>query len=604
MSAELFPEPEPEEPDGSGLGGDGQDGWEDEQFQQQGLFVTLPAEEVTLEGFAEGGRADTMAPGALLAGILAAVAGDEQDLSQLGDDQLIGVLSGVRRMESLYAWTKLAAMRELASRPRRQDYAADEISCAFTLSWMSVAGEIGYAEDVARRLPQCFAALRLGRLDPVQLRIIEEKTRILSDADAAVADAQLAGAAAGKTYGELRALAHRLVLKLDPDAVRKRKEAARRDANVRCFREESGNAGITGREMPSVEVLAAMQHISERARQLREAGIPGTLEDLKVRALLDLLREQDSRLLLDEMAGEDDPDAGDPADPGTPDSSQDGSGAGAGARDSACDDGDLFGDDPEADDPEADDPEDEDPEDGDSGDGGPGGRGGSGGPGSPGGPGGGGPGRAGAGPVLAALVNITIPYTIWHGDTGPPGEVGGFGILDHPDTRQAAAAAARSPDSRWCITLLDPVGTAAAHGCAPGPRHWPDGPPGFRTPQELAENLKIKNLDEVIRGPCDHSHEEDRYRPSRRLQHLIRARNATCTAPGCGRRAATCDLDHTDPRQEGGRTCECNLAPLCRHHHLCKHTEGWSLEQPEPGVLKWRTPAGRSYTTTPTQYAS
>jgi len=163
--------------------------------------------------------------------------------------------------------------------------------------------------------------------------------------------------------------------------------------------------------------------------------------------------------------------------------------------------------------------------------------------------------------------------------------VAGFGILDAPDTRQAAAAAARSPDSRWCITLLSPDGTAAAHGCAPGPRYWPNGPPGFRTPRELAEGLKIKNLDAVIRGPCDHGQEEDRYRPSRRLQHLIRARNATCTARGCNRRAACCDLDHTDPYHKGGRSCQCNLAPLCRHHHLCKQTEGWRLEQPEPGVL-------------------
>ena len=31
--------------------------------------------------------------------------------------------------------------------------------------------------------------------------------------------------------------------------------------------------------------------------------------------------------------------------------------------------------------------------------------------------------------------------------------------------------------------------------------------------------------------------------------------------------------------------------------------EGQQLEQPEPGVLVWRTPAGRSYTTTPTRYA-
>jgi hypothetical protein len=35
-----------------------------------------------------------------------------------------------------------------------------------------------------------------------------------------------------------------------------------------------------------------------------------------------------------------------------------------------------------------------------------------------------------------------------------------------------------------------------------------------------------------------------------------------------------------------------------------KQAEGWRLEQPEPGVLVWHTPAGRTYTTAPTQYAS
>jgi hypothetical protein len=29
---------------------------------------------------------------------------------------------------------------------------------------------------------------------------------------------------------------------------------------------------------------------------------------------------------------------------------------------------------------------------------------------------------------------------------------------------------------------------------------------------------------------------------------------------------------------------------------------GWTLTQPEPGVMHWTTPAGRSYTTRPTVY--
>jgi hypothetical protein len=50
--------------------------------------------------------------------------------------------------------------------------------------------------------------------------------------------------------------------------------------------------------------------------------------------------------------------------------------------------------------------------------------------------------------------------------------------------------------------------------------------------------------------------------------------------------------------------CECRHTPPCRHHHRCKQADGWYLEQPEPGVLVWYTPAGRTYTTTPTQYAA
>jgi len=406
MSA--VPYPEPEEPDGSGLGGDGGDaddgGWDENAGEgvQQGLFITLPAEELNLEGFSEGGRADTMAPGPLLSTIVGVVAGDHgADLASLADDQLIGFLSGVQRMESWITWAKMAAVNEFAARPRKRDNtAADQIAFGLNLTWLTAMGEVSYASAVARRLPVTFAALYAGTLRPLDVRIIEDATSVLSDADAAKADAELAGMAPGLTYGQLRAQASKLVLKLDPKAVAKRKERARRETHVRCFREDSGNAGISGRELPSVEALAAMQHIQDRARQLREAGMGGTLEELKARALLDLLREQDSRHTLDDPA-EDGPDSGD-AHPG-----QDGSAAGQDRRDSAWDASDLFGADPDEDDPEDGGPEDENPEDGNPGDGGSGG-GGSGGSGGSSGPGGGGRG-SGTGPVLAALVNITIP---------------------------------------------------------------------------------------------------------------------------------------------------------------------------------------------------
>ena len=42
----------------------------------------------------------------------------------------------------------------------------------------------------------------------------------------------------------------------------------------------------------------------------------------------------------------------------------------------------------------------------------------------------------------------------------------------------------------------------------------------------------------ITRGSCDHHQAEAGYRPSRKLRHMVRARNARCTAPGCGRPAA------------------------------------------------------------------
>jgi hypothetical protein len=63
-----------------------------------------------------------------------------------------------------------------------------------------------------------------------------------------------------------------------------------------------------------------------------------------------------------------------------------------------------------------------------------------------------------------------------------------------------------------------------------------------------------------------------------------------------------CDLDHTLAYANGGRTCECGLAPLCRRHHRLKQSQGWLLRQESPGIMHWTTPAGRQYITTPTQH--
>jgi hypothetical protein len=394
----------------------------------------------------------------------------------------------------------------------------------------------------------------------VHLQIIEDETRFLKPEDAARADEILSQQAPSQTFGKLRSAAHRLVLKLDPEAAQRRKEAARRETHVRPFREASGNAGMIAREMPSDEVLASWQHVEQRALDLRAAGVPGSLRELRVQAYLDLLQERDSRPAPADPAANTDPDAnGYPknADPHA--------------------NGDLDGNaDPDAN------------------------HGPSAGPDRPGGTGPNGadrPAQPDLGPSLAAQVTITVPLDALDGDPGACGEADGFGLVDSQDARALVAAASRNPKTRWCVTALHPDGTAAAHACANGQHCWSAG-------QQAGAFLRTLNLTltPVIRGPCNHAQAQRAYRPSRSLRHLVNARNTRCTAPGCGRPAARCDLDHTTPWHLGGLTCPCNVAPLCRHHHRSKQAEGWWLEQPEPGVLKWRAPSGRSFATTPTVY--
>src|ERR1700722_1175276 len=282
MPPALLPDPGPDDPDDA----------HDDQSPEQGLYITLPAGQLTLSGFSQGGATDTMAPGALLATVVDTVAGpDGSGLAGCSDDQLLGIISAARRLESRVAWTVMAAVGEYARRAGtgvEGEFAADELASELHMSQQGAAGQMDYATEIPKRLPRTFAALGAGLIHPIHLRIIEEETRYLSAADAARADAVLAGSAPGQTYGELRYAARKLVLTLDPDIARKRKDAAKREACVRRFQEESGNGGRVARELPSDEVLASWQHVEQRALDLRAAGVPGTLQELRVRAYLDL----------------------------------------------------------------------------------------------------------------------------------------------------------------------------------------------------------------------------------------------------------------------------------------------------------------------------
>ena len=60
------------------------------------------------------------------------------------------------------------------------------------------------------------------------------------------------------------------------------------------------------------------------------------------------------------------------------------------------------------------------------------------------------------------------------------------------------------------------------------------------------------------------------------LRQRTAHRRPSCAFPHCGKPATACDADHHIAASQGGATCDCNLHPLCRHHHRLKTFTGWT----------------------------
>ncbi|HSR43707.1 MAG TPA: DUF222 domain-containing protein [Acidimicrobiia bacterium] len=86
-----------------------------------------------------------------------------------------------------------------------------------------------------------------------------------------------------------------------------------------------------------------------------------------------------------------------------------------------------------------------------------------------------------------------------------------------------------------------------------------------------------------------------RRRPTAADRRAIETAFPTCTFPGCRVPSTRCDLDHMTPWSDGGPTCWCNLAPLCRHDHRVRHGAGWSYRRTEAGSHEWTSPLSHRY---------
>ena len=154
--------------------------------------------------------------------------------------------------------------------------------------------------------------------------------------------------------------------------------------------------------------------------------------------------------------------------------------------------------------------------------------------------------------VVTPKVYVTVPALTLLGHTDEPAELDGYGPIDADTARRLAAHA---PSFRRILTHPE-TGAYLSYG-----RNK------YRVPADLAGYLRV--------------------------------RDGGCRFPGCSRRAAGCDVDHTTDWATGGATRHDNLAHLCRKHHRLKHRTGWRMSQEPGGEIRWTSPAGREYLSTP-----
>jgi hypothetical protein len=412
-----------------------------------------------------------------------------------------------------------SAQAARASDPRASTHTSEELAAALILTGRSADALLDLAAGLVR-LADVRAALAEGTIDRARAVVFAHELAAVDNEHAAAIEAAILSRAGEMTTGQLQAALRRAVLAIDPDAAIRRRERAEKDARVDAWQETSGTGALSGRDLPPAEVIAADKRLDALARWLTDHGVEGSHDQLRAMSYTALLLGRSVDTLLPCRPGQG------PADPGRPAAHRSSGGSSSSSRGAS-------------------------------------GSGGVGGSGDVGGTGHGSPAvpewptaDSAWPPGLAGWVNLTMPLASYLGESSAsPGEVAGLGPLDAAACRDLAAAIAATPGSRWCMTLTDRDGRAVAHGCA---RSGP-GPPGSDPGSWLA-GLKLCALEA---GTCTHQHESSGYRPSPKLRHLIKVRQRTCSFPGCRRRAARCDDDHTLPYDQGGRTCQCNLSPAC-----------------------------------------
>ncbi len=252
-------------------------------------------------GFATGQALDIAPGGTVLLSHIEKAAGDDDSFDGVSDDELLGIIAASDRSEATSSALKHAAVAALIRRrPGKvpgvwEEYTERELASLLAESRHAAETLLDLAHDLATKLPGTYALFRSGVITRYKAQIIAAGCDPLDPDEARAAEARVLGRAGGLTPGGLRHAIAQAVIEVNAEKAKKRREAARKHARVEVFGEYSGNAALEAHELPMAEAAAMDQRISWWADQLKASGAEGSRDQLRARALVDLVLGRDSR---------------------------------------------------------------------------------------------------------------------------------------------------------------------------------------------------------------------------------------------------------------------------------------------------------------------
>jgi hypothetical protein len=243
-----------------------------------------------------------MEPGPALAGWLNVAAGGAASLDENG---LTGLAIAARKQAAHVHGVELTAVAQITSRAAAADQrvgvsaegrparvcrdAVAQVEMALRLSHDGAEAWADLALTLTWRLPRTGAALAVGWIDLDRAQIIARATSVLNEEAARVVEAQVLPGARRKTYAELRAKLHHLVIAADPEGAEERRQKAERNANVRLYADDDQTATLVADKLPQIESASGFARINALARARKAAGLPGSLGLHRAQVLLGLI---------------------------------------------------------------------------------------------------------------------------------------------------------------------------------------------------------------------------------------------------------------------------------------------------------------------------